>query len=82
MVRPGENLPGIITAGRLLSDSAVTPTTDVAFDSVKELRRHKLVAPDHGYPMAMASEHVPLYIRHEDEKNPSAISMRILQTCR
>jgi hypothetical protein len=57
-----DNLPGIITAGRLLSDSAVTPTTDVAFDSVKELRRHKLVAPDDGYPMSMASEHVPFYI--------------------
>ncbi|PRH91384.1 hypothetical protein B8A26_13225, partial [Mycobacterium tuberculosis variant pinnipedii] len=45
-----DNLPGIITAGRLLADSAVTPTTEVAYNPVKELRRHKVVAPDSRYP--------------------------------
>lgn len=57
-----DNLPGIITAGRLLADSAVTPTTEVAYNPVKELRRHKVVAPDSRYPASMASDHVPFYI--------------------
>jgi hypothetical protein len=56
------NLPSIVTAGRLLPDSAVTPPTNVAYDEVKERRRHKVVDPDTGYPASMVSEHVPFYI--------------------
>jgi hypothetical protein len=57
-----DNLPSIIACSRLLPDAAVTPTTDVAYDSVKELRRHKAVRPDHAHPTSMASDHVPFYI--------------------
>lgn len=57
-----DNLPKIVASGCLLPDSAVTPVTDVAYDSVKELRRHKAVRPDEAYPVSMASDHVPFYI--------------------
>lgn len=56
------NLPAIISQGRLLPDSAVIPTTHVANDEVKERRRHKPVNPHPGYPTSMASDHVPFYI--------------------
>lgn len=57
-----DNLPGVVTAGRLLPDAGVTPSTNVANDDVKDLRRHKVVAPDTAYPTSMASDHVPFYI--------------------
>jgi hypothetical protein len=56
------NLSSIIGHGRLLPDSAVTPTTDVANDEVKERRRHKAVSPDASYPTSGTSDHVPFYI--------------------
>lgn len=57
-----DNLPSIVSTGRLLPDSAVTPLTDVAYDEVKERRRHKVVDPDTDYPASMVSDHVPFYI--------------------
>src|SRR5258705_8178260 len=57
-----DNLPSIITPGRLLADAAIPPATDVAYSGVKELRRHKAVSPDADYPKSMASDHVPFYI--------------------
>lgn len=38
-----DNLPAIVSQGRLLPDSAVSPATHVANADVKERRRHKAV---------------------------------------
>lgn len=57
-----DNLPSIVAQGQLLPDSAVTPAAHVANDEVKERRRHKVVNPHAGYPVSMASDHVPFYI--------------------
>lgn len=57
-----DNLPGIVSQGGLLPDSAVAPATHVANDEVKERRRHKVVKPHPSYPASMVSDHVPFYI--------------------
>lgn len=57
-----DNLPAIVSQGRLLPDSAVSPATHVANADVKERRRHKAVNPHPNYPASMASDHVPFYI--------------------
>ncbi|MGB8405905.1 MAG: DUF4433 domain-containing protein [Mycobacterium sp.] len=56
------NLPAIAASGVLLPDSGVSATVNVAFDSVKALRRDKAVQPDPGYPRSFVSDHVPFYI--------------------
>ena len=56
------NLPAIAAAGVMLPDSAVSAEVNVAYDSVKALRREKVVQPDPAYPRSFVSDHVPFYI--------------------
>lgn len=59
-----DNLRGIVQAGGLLADSAVTSFLNVASSEIKTLRRSRPVVPVDGpYPSGlMVSNHVPWYV--------------------
>ncbi|MFI9506877.1 DUF4433 domain-containing protein [Nocardia sp. NPDC052566] len=56
------NLSTMVTEQRLLPASKMQSNTNVANKEIKELRTQKQVTPDHHYPTATVSEHVPFYI--------------------